>query len=169
MRILNKSKCVEFKYHNQTMKQKTIKMDTHTTNTLTLFKAMKHAKIMLVENKPEIVVLEATTGYIPIGQFKEIFGVITSLVKEKNITKLIFDKRTLKVFHQPSMEWYFVTWKEEVYDLGLQTHRKILPEDAIFRHSVKIGREKIKAEHPNGKYTLMSIEYAETIDEAIEN
>lgn len=144
-------------------------MDIQTTNELTLFKAMKHAKIMLVENKPEIVVLEATSGYIPIGQFKEIFGAITTLVKERNITKLIFDKRNLKVFHQPSMEWYFITWKEEMYDLGLQTHRKILPIDAIFRHSVKIGREKIKAQHPDGKYTLMSIEYAETIDEAIDN
>ena len=144
-------------------------MDIKTTNELILFKAMKHARIMLVENRPEIAILEATSGYIPIGQFKEIFGVITALVKEKNITKLIFDKRNLKVFHQPSMEWYFVTWKEEMYDLGLQTHRKILPIDNIFRHSVKIGREKIKAQFPDGKFTLMSIEYAETIDEAIEN
>ena len=144
-------------------------MDIKPTNELTLFKATKHANIMLVENHPEIVVLEATSTYIPIGKFKEIFEIITVLVKDKKITKLIFDKRKLKVFHQPSMEWYFITWKEEVYDLGLQTHRKILPTDTIFRHSVKIGREKIKTEHPEGKYTLMSIEYAETIDEAIEN
>ncbi len=144
-------------------------IDTNTTNELVLYKAIKHARIMLVENHPEIVVLEATSTYIPIGQFKEIFAVITDVVKEKQITKLIFDKRKLKVFHQPSMEWYFITWKEEMYDLGLRTHRKILPADAVFRHSVKIGREKIKTVFPDGKYTLMSIEYAETIDEAIEN
>lgn len=144
-------------------------MNIQTINQLTLFQEMKYAKIMLVENNPEIVVLEATSAYIPMGQFKEIFGVIGTLVKERKITKLIFDKRNLTVFHQPSMEWYCVIWKEEMYDLGLQTHRKILPEDADFRHSVKIVREKIKAEYPDGKYNLMSIEYAETLDDAIEN
>jgi hypothetical protein len=88
-------------------------------------------------------------------------------VKEKKITKLIFDKRKLTVFHQPSMEWYFVEWKEKMFDLGLKTHRKILPQDEIFRQSVKIGREKIKSIHPNGKYTLMDIQYSENLQDAI--
>jgi hypothetical protein len=134
-----------------------------------IFKTLKHAKIMTVEQHPEIAIIEATTGYIPIQQFKEMFELVSTLVSEKNITKLIFDKRNLTVFHQPSMEWYFVEWKEKMYDLGLKTHRKILPQDLVFRHSVKIGREKIKTAYPEGKYTQMSIEYAETIEEAIEN
>jgi hypothetical protein len=134
-----------------------------------IFKTLKHAKIMTVDQHPEVAIIEATAGYIPIQQFKEMFELVSTLVSEKKITKLIFDKRSLTVFHQPSMEWYFVEWKEKMYDLGLKTHRKILPQDLVFRHSVKIGREKIKAMHPDGKYTQMSIEYAETIEEAIEN
>jgi hypothetical protein len=133
------------------------------------YKTFKHAKIVLIEEKPNIAIIEAITNYIPIEQFKEIFEATSILVKEKKITKLIFDKRSLTVFHQPSMEWYFIDWKERMFDLGLKTHRKILPEDAVFRHSVKIGREKIKANFPNGKYNLMNIEYAESIEEAIEN
>lgn len=143
-------------------------MDIHTTNELILFQAMKHAKIMLVENHPEIIVLEATSTYIPIGQFKEIFAVIADIVKEKQITKLVFDKRKLKVFHQPSMEWYF-HWKEEMFDFGLKTYRKILPDDDIFCHSVKIAREKISADHQKGNLQFMSIEYSKNIKEAIES
>ena len=130
-------------------------------------RSFKHAVIKTVDSQPQIAIVESTSTYIPIEQFKEIFHSIGDLVKTKKITKLIFDKRSLTVFHQPSMEWYFVEWKEKMFDLGLKTHRKILPQDEVFRQSVKIGREKIKNTHPNGKYTLMDIQYSETLEDAI--
>lgn len=116
-----------------------------------------------------MAVVEALATYIPIEQFKEIFMAIGDLVKKEKITKLVFDKRKLTVFHQPSMEWYFVEWKEKMYDLGLKVHRKILPKDDVFRQSVKIGREKINSLYPNGKFKLMDIGYAETLEDAIKN
>lgn len=134
---------------------------------LTVARTFKHAVIKTVEGNPEVAVVEATATYIPIEQFKEIFAAIGELVKEKKITKLVFDKRKLTVFHQPSMEWYFVEWKEQMFEHGLKTHRKILPQDEVFRQSVKIGREKIKANHPHGKYQQMDIQYAETLEDAI--
>jgi hypothetical protein len=100
-------------------------------------------------------------------QFKETFNFIGELVKKEKITKLVFDKRKLSVFHQPSMEWYFVEWKEKMFDLGLKTHRKILPNDEVFRQSVKIGREKINIAHPNGKFKLMDIAYSESLEQAL--
>ncbi len=135
---------------------------------LTLFKAFKYANIMVVENNPQILILVSTKQYIPIEQFKEIFDEIGQIIKEKNINKLIFDKRTLKVFHQPSMEWYF-HWKEEMFDFGLKIYRKILPDDDVFCHSVKIAREKISADHQKGNLQFMSIEYSKDIKEAIES
>ena len=69
-------------------------------------KAFKHAQIFLVKDDPRVAVVEATSGYIPIEQFKEVFHFIGDLVKEKRINKLVFDKRKLTVFHQPSMEWF---------------------------------------------------------------
>jgi hypothetical protein len=134
---------------------------------MTIVNSFKHAQVKTVDSHIETAVVEATSNYIPIEEFKEIFNSIEILVKSKNITKLIFDKRKLTVFHQPSMEWYFVDWKEKMFDLGLRTHRKILPNDEIFKQSVRIGREKIKATHPNGKFTLMDIQYAESIEDAI--
>ncbi|HRJ31171.1 MAG TPA: hypothetical protein PLV21_14500 [Cyclobacteriaceae bacterium] len=136
---------------------------------LTITRTFKHAVVKTVNGNPEVAIVEAAASYIPIEQFKEIFAAIGDLVKEKKITKLIFDKRKLTVFHQPSMEWYFVEWKEQMFELGLKTHRKILPQDEVFKQSVKIGREKIKANHPLGKYLQMDIRYADTLEDAILN
>jgi hypothetical protein len=135
---------------------------------LHVVQSFKHALIKSVDSHPHTLIVEATATYIPIDEFKEIFNSIGDIVQARPITKLIFDKRKLSVFHQPSMEWYFVEWKEQMFELGLKTHRKILPADEIFRQSVKIGREKIKAAYPNGKFTQMDIQYAETIQDAIE-
>ncbi len=109
----------------------------------------------------------ATGSYITIEEFKEILNYIGSLVKASKISKLIFDKQKLNVFHQPSMEWYFVEWKETMFGLGLKTHRKILPDNQVFIQSVKIGREKIARDYPNGKFNQMDIAYASSIDDAI--
>lgn len=139
------------------------------SESMTIVKSFKHAVVKTVESNPKIAIVEATSTYIPIEQFKEIFNFIGKMVQNQGISKLIFDKRKLTVFHQPSMEWYFVEWKEQMFEFGLSVHRKILPQDEVFRQSVKIGREKIRNTYPNGKYTLMDIQYAESIDEAISN
>ena len=131
-------------------------------------KASKYAKIEVLEGQTDICIVTAVSGYIPIEDFKETFEYIGILVQNEGVRKLIFDKRKLKVFHQPSMEWYFVEWKEKMYEFGLKTHRKILPEDEVFRTSVKIGRQKISTNYPDSKYTQMDIQYVESIEEAIE-
>lgn len=134
---------------------------------LTEKKRFKNAIVSIVTDHPSIAVVEATASYIPIEQFKEIFNFIGELVKKEKISKLIFDKRKLSVFHQPSMEWYFVEWKESMHNNGLAVHRKILPQDEVFRQSVKIGREKINKAFPQGKFHQMDIAYAETLEDAI--
>lgn len=130
-------------------------------------KRYRNAIVSIVEDKPTIAIVEATSTYIPIEQFKEVFNFIGDLIKQEKINKLIFDKRKLAVFHQPSMEWYFVEWKEKMFNEGLTVHRKILPKDEIFRQSVKIGREKINKMFPKGKFHQLDIGYAETLEEAI--
>ncbi len=134
---------------------------------MTKEKEFKHGVIYLLEQYPDTAVLEVTATYIPLDRFKEIFNYIGELTLTRKIKKLIFDKRKLSVFHQPSMEWYFVEWKEKMFEAGLKTHRKILPQDDVFRQSVRIGREKINKAFPEKKFHQMDIQYAETIEEAI--
>lgn len=130
-------------------------------------KEFKHASITQVKGGQPTLLVTATATYIPIDQFKSIFFEIGKLVKELHIEKLIFDKRQLTVFHQPSMEWYFTEWKEQMFELGLKRHVKLLPNDEVFRQSVKIGRNKINEMYPNGKFHQMEILYAESLDQAI--
>jgi hypothetical protein len=78
-------------------------------------KRLKHAVVYTVGQSPQTAIVQATSKYIPIEQFKEIFHYIGQLVEQEKIAKLIFDKRELTVFHQPSMEWYFVEWKEKMF------------------------------------------------------
>jgi hypothetical protein len=132
-------------------------------------KKLKHVTVYTVQNFPSVAVVEANASYIPIEQFKEAFNFIGELVKKEKISKLVFDKRELSVFHQPSMEWYFVEWKEKMFDSGLKTHRKILPNDEVFRQSVKIGRDKINKTFPSGKFHQMDIGYSESMEDAVKN
>lgn len=67
-------------------------------------KDFKHASLQVVESRQATLLVTATATYIPIEQFKSIFNEITQWVEQLNIQKLIFDKRQLTVFHQPSME-----------------------------------------------------------------
>jgi hypothetical protein len=139
------------------------------TLTLRLEKEFSHTKVETVEDVAGVAVVTATDKYIPIEVFKDTFNFIGDLVKSKGIKKLVFDKRALTVFHQPSMEWYFIEWKEEMFSFGLKTHRKLLPNDKIFVQSVKIGRRSIESKFPEGKYKEMDIQYFDSIEEAVEN
>lgn len=139
------------------MSQETI----HTSNNISIY--------FLAEKKA--ILVEATNTYIPIDEFKEAFNMVETYVKENfklEIDKIVFDKRKLTVFHQPSMEWYMTEWKDNIYHLGLRTIRKILPDDKVFRYSVKIGREKIDQKYPNAKYHQMDIQYRESLEAAFD-
>lgn len=143
-------------------------METQIESKMNLEKSFNHADVFTVSGT-QTAVVQATGDYITIDEFKSVFNYIGKLVMDKQIDKLVFDKRKLNVFHQPSMEWYFVEWKEEMFNLGLKKHRKILPNDPVFRQSVKIGRENIDKTYPNGKFHEMDIQYFEDLDEAINN
>lgn len=134
---------------------------------MVLQKEFKHASIFLLPEHPGVAVVEASASYIPLNKFKEIFDYISELSSTRKLNKLIFDKRKLSVFHQPSMEWYFVEWKEKMFDAGLRIHRKILPNDEVFRQSVRIGREKINKAYPDKKFHQLDIQYAESVEEAL--
>lgn len=107
-------------------------------------------------------------SYIPIEDFKALFGVCSGLIRETPVSKFIFDKRNLRAFHQPSMEWYFVHWKQEMYHAhGLKVHRKILPYEAWFKTCVEAGRHEIAKKYPDTIIDQLDIRYASCIEEAL--
>lgn len=127
----------------------------------------KHGSISFIPSK-KIAILTVKSSYIPIVEFKELFNKISTLVKQERITKFIFDKRLMTTFHQPSMEWYHLNWKEDMYKIGLKSHRKLLPNDKLFEQSVITGRKKIARENPDFNFSKYDIVYCNSIEEAIE-
>lgn len=115
-----------------------------------------------------ILICELFNEYTPIEEFKEIFTATVPIIEKLNIIKFIFDKQNLRVFHQPSMEWYFIEWKKEIYAKGLSKHRKILPQnEPAFALAVEAGRAKIRKEFPDLIIDKLDIQYKTTIADAI--
>lgn len=126
----------------------------------------RYAKVWVsIERK--IIICELLADYIPIGDFKEIFFQIGEIVKAGNFEKFIFDKRSLRAFHQPTMEWYFIHWKKEMLGYGIRVHRKILPTEKWFEKMVKIAKDQILQKYPDNIVDQLDILYCESIEEAI--
>ncbi|WMJ74517.1 hypothetical protein RCC89_15285 [Cytophagaceae bacterium ABcell3] len=115
----------------------------------------------------EVMVCEVRESYIPMGEFQVIFNAALAFIKENPVRKFIFDKRALKAFHQPSMEWYFTEWKPKVYELGLSVHRKILPPETWFRKCVEAGKHMIMTKNDT-IIPALDIQYCESLKEALE-
>lgn len=127
----------------------------------------KHAEVIYYPEK-KAAVITTKTEYLPMEVFQEMFSEISAQLKGKTIERLIFDKRSLKVFHQPSMEWYYNEWKPAMLkDYGLRKHYKLLPDDKLFRKSVDIGREKILMQAKEGSaLKQLEIRYFDQLEDA---
>lgn len=122
---------------------------------------------VLANAELKIVICELLADYIPIEDFKEAFRQIGEIVKAGNYEKFIFDKRSLRAFHQPTMEWYFIHWKKDMLAYGLKTHRKILPAEKWFEKMVQIAKAQILQNYPDNIIDQLDIKYCDSIEEAI--
>jgi hypothetical protein len=120
-----------------------------------------------VNSARKTVICELLTDYVPIEDFKEAFGEIGKLVEAGDFEKFIFDKRALRAFHQPTMEWYFIHWKKEMLGYGVKTHRKILPAEKWFEKMVHIAKAQILTQYPDNIIDQLDIAYCDTVEEAI--
>jgi hypothetical protein len=118
-------------------------------------------------HKKGMIICELMTDYIPIDDFKDVFNEISRIVENGKFEKFIFDKRSLRAFHQPTMEWYFLNWKNKMLEFGLSKHRKILPEEKWFEKMVMIAKDQIIKNNPDNIIHLLDIKYCESIEEAI--
>jgi len=127
----------------------------------------KFGKVYVLPEK-QIMICEMLNEYTPIEEFREIFNETVPFISIYHIKKFIFDKQNMRVFHQPSMEWYFVNWKIRLFHLGMLCHRKILPKNnPVFEAAVLAGRDKIRQEYDTTIIDKLDIQYSQSIAEAI--
>jgi hypothetical protein len=129
----------------------------------------EYGKVFLLPDN-QTMICELTKEYVSIEDFRTIFSEMVPFIEKHKIKKIVFDKQNMRVFHQPSMEWYYIFWKEEIYKKGVSVHRKILPQDQIaFNLAVEAGKSKIMSEHKESIIPLLDIQYKTSIQEAIES
>ncbi len=114
------------------------------------------------------IALVATSDYIPITKFKQLFEMLADEISDSDQTyeKFIFDKSALRTFHQPSMKWYFTEWKTEMLNYGLTKHFKILPELPYFKKAVEAARKPLLAKYPEEILSKLRIEYYDDVESA---
>lgn len=106
-------------------------------------------------------------SYIPIAEFKLIFNHLSKEIRKGGYDKFVFDKRALRTFHQPSMEWYYVEWKTEMLHHGLTKHRKLLPELDWFVKAVAIAKRPLLESISQEVADRLNIVYCHSLQEAI--
>jgi len=115
----------------------------------------------------KVILCQLLSDYVPIEHFRSMFQQISVVIENGDFTKFIFDKRSLRTFHQPSMEWYFLYWKQEMMRYGLLQHRKILPNLDWFKTAVAIEREQLAVKMSPEAVEKLNIKYCDNIQEAM--
>lgn len=117
----------------------------------------------------KMVICTAKSDYIPISAFKNIFISISGHIDKYPIRYFLFDKRSLRTFHQPSMEWYFAIWKPEMKMKGLSDHFKILPKLEWFEKAVEAGKHEIFQKYGKDILNGIQVTYVESVEGAIDS
>ena len=144
-----------------------MKQLTHETIDLDVVEFGGNASIRLYfDVDAKIGIAEAITPYVALDDFMSGFKLSIDMIKQYELTSFIFDKRSLRAFHQPSMEWYFVEWKPRIKDLGMRNHYKILPDEDWFRKCVEAGRQDIVEAYGSEFLEGVTITYTDSIKQA---
>lgn len=115
-----------------------------------------------------IIICELLLPYIPIDSFMALLKQQMTIIEMYGCDKFIFDKRAIRGFHQPSMEWYYLTWKVEAYQkYGLSKHRKLFTDEEWFLKCIEAGRAQIKQKDPGSIVHTLDIKVCQTLEEAV--
>jgi hypothetical protein len=125
---------------------------------------------MFVGKDSNLIICEMTQAYTPIEDFMSLLEQKRELIKKYGCEKFIFDKRAIKGFHQPSMEWYYLTWKVDMYNnFKLAKHRKLFTTDGWFLKCIEAGRAEIKRKDPGSIVHTLDIKVCKDLKDAIES
>lgn len=120
-------------------------------------------------NDSNIIICELLQPYTPINEFMDILRQKAHLIEMYGCDKFIFDKREIRGFHQPSMEWYYLTWKVEMYrKYGLSKHRKLFTTEEWFLRCIEAGRAEIRRKDPGSIVHTLDIKISKSLQDAID-
>lgn len=119
---------------------------------------------------PTVFICKILMPYVLEDDFKKLILQCTTIAQKTGCDKFIFDKRLLRTFHQPSMEWYYVHWKPLMYQqFQLKKHRKLFIMEEWFLKCIEVGRNEIYRKHPTNVCHTLDIKVCKDLEDAINN
>lgn len=119
-------------------------------------------------NDSNIILCKLLQAYTPIDDFMNLLKQQMTIIEMYGCEKFIFDKRAIRGFHQPSMEWYYLTWKVEAYKrFGLEKHRKLFTKEEWFLKCIEAGRAQIKLKDPGSIVHSFDIQVCDDLADAM--
>ncbi|EAY31973.1 hypothetical protein [Microscilla marina] len=106
---------------------------------------------------------------INITLFKEAILKMGEFIKQHQVKNLVMDKRNMVTLHLPSMQWFYLSWMEQMYKDGLTTFHKILPNNELFKFSLQMGKDKIVADNPQVDPAKVETHYYKNLHEVLQN
>jgi hypothetical protein len=120
-------------------------------------------------NDSNIIICELLLPYTPMDKFMALLQRKALIIQAYGCEKFIFDKRAIRGFHQPTMEWYYLEWKVEMYHkFGLAVHRKLFCQEEWFLKCIEAGRAEIKRKDPGSIVHTLDIKVSRDLQEAVE-
>ncbi len=116
-----------------------------------------------------ILICEIKSSYVPFEEFQILINTCEQVIASiGGCVKFIFEKRALRSFHQPSMEWYYTVWKPKMYQqYGLGIHRKLFPQEKWFLKCIEAGRHEIRTKFPTSIANSLDVRVCMTLEEAM--
>ena len=119
---------------------------------------------------PATFICRILTPYVPEEDFKKLVMQATFIAQKTGCDRFVFDKRLLKTFHQPSMEWYYVHWKPLMFnEFQLKKHRKLFMMEEWWLKCIEVGRNEIYRKHPHNICHTLDIKVAKDLEDALNN
>lgn len=118
-------------------------------------------------NDSNILLCELLQPYIPIDHFMNLLKQQMTLMEMYGCDKFIIDGRAIRGFHQPSMEWFYLTWKVEAYKrFGLEKHRQLFTDEEWFLKCIDAAQDQIKRKDPGSIVHTLDLKRCESLEEA---
>ncbi|OJJ20136.1 hypothetical protein BKI52_16830 [marine bacterium AO1-C] len=106
---------------------------------------------------------------INLKKFKETLIQLVPVTQKLKICQLVVDRRNMFTIHFPSLEWFYAIWLPQMIKSGVRRLHIVLPENELFRFSLRIGKQRILKEHPQLLHQDLPPNFYKNLKEVFQN
>lgn len=119
-----------------------------------------HPACKIYEPADNVYIHTEWLGFSSSAAFREIFEKILSLVKEKQVSKVLFEGSKSKLASPDDQKWLIEDWTPRAVVAGYKYYSVVLPKDVFGQFSSKIVIQQTDSQNPIFSATTDNVEEA---------